>query len=47
MEGGYGASYATRIEVGAGERIVDGAIIWIYEQLGKLRDLPDELARRR
>jgi hypothetical protein len=47
MEGGYGGTYATRIEVGAGERIVDRGIIWIYEQLGKLRDLPDELTRRR
>jgi neutral ceramidase len=40
MEGGYGAGYTTRIEVGAGERMVDGAIIWIYEQLGKIRDVP-------
>jgi hypothetical protein len=41
MEGGYGANYATRIEVGAGERLVDDAVIWFYERLGKLRDLPD------
>ncbi len=47
MEGGYGAGYATRIEAGAGERIVDRTIIWIYEQMGKLRDLPDELTRGR
>jgi len=42
MEGGYGANYATRAEVGAGERLVDRAVIWFYEQLGKLRDLPDK-----
>jgi hypothetical protein len=41
MQGGYGAGYATRIEVGAGEWIVDRSIIWIYERLGKLRDVPD------
>lgn len=41
QRGGYGASYATRIEVGAGERLVDRAIVWFYEQLGKLRDVPD------
>lgn len=41
MQGGYGASYATRIEVGAGEWIIDRSIIWIYERLGKLRDVPD------
>ena len=41
MQGGYGASYSTRIEVGAGERMIDRAIIWIYERLGKLRDVPD------
>jgi neutral ceramidase len=42
MEGGYGASYATRVEVGAGERMVDRALIWFYERLGKLRDVPDK-----
>ncbi len=41
IQGGYGASYATRIEVGAGEWIVDRSIIWIYERLGKLRDVPE------
>ncbi len=41
MQGGYGANYATRIEVGAGERMVDRAVIWFYERLGKLRDVPD------
>jgi hypothetical protein len=41
MEGGYGANYATRIELGAGERLVDDSIIWFYERLGKLTDMPD------
>jgi neutral ceramidase len=41
MQGGYGAGYATRIEVGAGEWIIDRAIVWVYERLGKLRDVPD------
>jgi len=41
MEGGYGANYSTRVEVGAGERLVDDAIIWFYERLGKLSDVPD------
>jgi hypothetical protein len=41
MEGGYGGNYATRVEVGAGERLVDDAVVWFYERLGKLRDLPD------
>jgi hypothetical protein len=41
MEGGYGANYATRVEVGAGERLVDDAVIWFYERMGKLGDMPD------
>jgi hypothetical protein len=32
--------------VGAGERIVDLAIIWMYEQMGKLSNIPDEMRRR-
>ncbi len=39
-EGGYGAGYNTRIEVGAGEAIVDRAIVSIYTLLGKLKDTP-------
>jgi hypothetical protein len=39
-EGGYGASYRTRVEVGAGERMVDRAVIWIHQQLDQLRGLP-------
>jgi neutral ceramidase len=41
IEGGYGAGYRTQIEVGAGERMVDDAISWLYEQLGEIRDVPD------
>jgi neutral ceramidase len=39
-EGGYGASYATRLEVGAGEAMLDAALVNIYRALGKLDDLP-------
>ncbi len=39
-EGGYGANYNTRIEVGAGEAMVDRAIVNIYALMGKLRDAP-------
>ncbi len=42
MQGGYGANYATHIEVGAGEKMVDRAVVWFYEQLGRLRDVPDK-----
>jgi len=42
MQGGYGANYATRIEVGAGERLVDRALVWFYERLDKLRNVPDK-----
>lgn len=42
MQGGYGADYQTHVEVGAGENMVDRAVIWFYEQLGKLRDVPDK-----
>jgi hypothetical protein len=39
-EGGFGASYATEIEVGSGEAIIDQAAIGLYRFLGKLDDLP-------
>ena len=39
-EGGFGASYATEIEVGAGEAMIDLGIIQLYRFLGKLDDLP-------
>jgi len=44
--GGYGAASAsTWVEPGAGERIVDWAVVKTYEMLGKLTDLPDDLKR--
>ena len=43
-KGGYGAaSAATWVEPGAGERIVDHAVIKLYEILGRLTDIPDDL----
>lgn len=44
--GGYGAASAsTWVEPGAGERIVDWAVVKTYEMLGNLSDLPDDLKR--
>lgn len=41
-EGGYGAaSLSTVIEPGAGERMVDHAVIKVYEMLGLLSDSPE------
>ncbi|QQS45723.1 MAG: neutral/alkaline non-lysosomal ceramidase N-terminal domain-containing protein [Acidobacteriota bacterium] len=41
--GGYGAStIVTRVEVGAGERMVDRGLIHIYRILGKLKDKPED-----
>lgn len=39
-EGGYGAGYNTFIGVGAGEAMVDCALIEIYRALGMLKDRP-------
>lgn len=39
--GGYGASYSTSVELGAGERMVDVAAISILEAMGRLRPVPD------
>ena len=39
-EGGYGASYASRLEVGAGEALLDALLVNIYRALRKLDDLP-------
>ncbi len=39
-EGGFGASSATRLEVGAGEVLIDAALINIYRAQGKVDDLP-------
>ncbi len=45
--GGYGAASATTwAEVGAGERMVDHAIVKTYEMLGRLSDLPEDLRKR-
>ena len=44
--GGYGAGSATSwVEVGAGERMVDHAIVRTYEMLGRLTDTPDDLKK--
>jgi hypothetical protein len=44
--GGYGAaSAATWSEPGAGERMVDRAVIKVFEMLGRLTDMPDDLKR--
>jgi neutral ceramidase len=44
--GGYGAASAsTWVEPGAGERILDNAVTKVYEMLGRLSDLPDDLKR--
>ena len=40
-EGGYGASYSTYVEVGAGERLVDNAIIRLHTMVGNLKSVPD------
>ncbi len=40
-EGGYGATSATVVEVGTGERLVNDALIRLHQQAGKLRALPD------
>ena len=42
-EGGYGAaSTSTWIEPGAGERMVDHAVVKVYEMLGLLTDAPED-----
>lgn len=45
--GGYGAGSATTwVEVGAGERMVDHALVRTYQMLGRLSDLPEELKKK-
>jgi len=39
-EGGYGAGYNTRLEVGAGEAMIDRAIVHLLTLLGRLKDAP-------
>ena len=42
-EGGYGAADSdTYVAVGAGERMVDQALVRIYEMLGRLVDVPED-----
>lgn len=44
--GGYGAASAsTWVEVGAGERMVDWALIQTYQMMGKYSALPDDLTK--
>jgi neutral ceramidase len=46
-EGGYGtASATTWMEVGAGERMVDHALVRVYEMLGRLTDMPEDLKKK-
>ena len=40
VSGGYGASYNTTVEVGAGERLLLRGLVLIYEQLGWLKEVP-------
>ncbi|MFN7946968.1 MAG: neutral/alkaline non-lysosomal ceramidase N-terminal domain-containing protein [Blastocatellia bacterium] len=43
VAGGYGANtITTRVEVGAGERMVDRGLIQIYRLLGRLKDKPEQ-----
>lgn len=39
-EGGYGAGYNTRIEVGAGEAMIDRALVHLFTLAGKLKKTP-------
>jgi hypothetical protein len=39
-EGGYGAGYNTRIEVGAGEAMIDRALVNLFTLAGKLKKTP-------
>jgi neutral ceramidase len=44
--GGYGAGdSATRVELGAGERMINHALIRLYEFLGRLSDTPEDLRK--
>jgi hypothetical protein len=45
-EGGYGAASATTwVEVGAGERMVEHALVKTYEMLNRLSDVPEDLKK--
>lgn len=39
-EGGYGAGYNTRVEVGAGEALIDRALVWLLKMTGRLKEAP-------
>ena len=39
-EGGYGGKEATLVEVGAGDKLINRALVRIHEQLGKLSAIP-------
>jgi hypothetical protein len=39
-QGGYGASEATLVEVGAGERFINQALVNLYYQTGRLHRIP-------
>ena len=41
-EGGYGAGYNTRIEVGAGEAIVDRAVVNLFKLMNVLKTTPNQ-----
>jgi hypothetical protein len=44
--GGYGAANpATWVEVGAGDRMVDDGVIRVNQMLGRLHDMPEDLAK--
>jgi hypothetical protein len=46
-QGGYGAaSFTTWVEPGAGERMVEHAIVRVYEMLGKLDRMPEDLKNK-
>jgi len=40
VEGGYGADYNTTVEVGTGERLIDRAVVKLFELRGLLKELP-------
>ena len=46
-EGGYGAADSdTYVAVGAGERMLNQALVRIYEMLGRLTDEPEDLRKQ-
>ena len=45
-QGGYGtASATTWVQVGAGEDMVEHSLMRVYQMLGRLHDLPDDLKK--